>query len=114
MSTVAIDESALQSMESLLGEQFSDTLTFCCAEFERLASEVLATIDNDLQASIRHAHSLKSNASQFGASSLSEVAREIEQSLNNGEHEKAVTASKLLDEQVTGSNEVLMNWLASR
>jgi len=44
MNSIIIDESALESMESLLGEQFSDTLVFCCAEFERLGAEVLATI----------------------------------------------------------------------
>ncbi|MDN3377339.1 MULTISPECIES: Hpt domain-containing protein [unclassified Pseudoalteromonas] len=114
MNTVVIDENALKSMESLLGEQFSDTLTFCCAEFERLAGEVLATIGKDLEASIRHAHSLKSNASQFGATSLSDVAREIEQSLTNGQQEQAITASKLLDEQVEGSKQALTDWLSTR
>ncbi|MCQ8876958.1 Hpt domain-containing protein [Pseudoalteromonas shioyasakiensis] len=114
MNTVVIDESALESMESLLGEQFSDTLVFCCAEFERLAAETLNTLGQDLEASIRHAHSLKSNASQFGATSLSDVAREIEHSLNNGEQAKAIEASKQLEQQVSGSKEALTNWLASR
>ncbi|KTF18065.1 Hpt domain-containing protein [Pseudoalteromonas sp. H105] len=114
MNDVVIDESALESMESLLGEQFSDTLTFCCAEFERLANEFFSAFGNDLEASIRHAHSLKSNASQFGATSLSEVARDIEQSLNNGEHDKAEAASKQLNEQVSKTQVELTSWLASR
>ncbi|MGO2477679.1 MAG: Hpt domain-containing protein [Pseudoalteromonas sp.] len=114
MNTVTIDESALESMESLLGEQFSDTLVFCCAEFERLGGEVLATIHNDVQAATRHAHSLKSNAAQFGATSLSEVAREIEQSLNNADVVNAIAVSKQLDGQVSGSKIKLNDWLQSR
>lgn len=114
MNTIVIDESALESMESLLGEQFSDTLTFCCTEFERLGAEVLSTIHNDEQVACRHAHSLKSNAAQFGASSLSDVAREIEQNLNNGDTVKAISASEQLDGQVAGSKAKLVDWLQSR
>ncbi|BDF94556.1 MULTISPECIES: Hpt domain-containing protein [Pseudoalteromonas] len=114
MNTIIIDENALESMESLLGEQFSDTLVFCCAEFERLGSEVLATIHNDIQVASRHAHSLKSNAAQFGASSLSDVAREIEQSLNSNNLAQAIEASQLLDSQVAGSKAKLTDWLQSR
>ena len=50
MTEINIDTSALESMESLLGEQFADTLDFCCSEFERLGSEVLATIGKDKEA----------------------------------------------------------------
>ena len=114
MNSIIIDESALESMESLLGDQFSDTLVFCCSEFERLGAEVLATIHNDIQAATRHAHSLKSNAAQFGATSLSEVAREIEQSLNNDNTAQALTASAQLDGQVAGSKAKLTDWLQSR
>ncbi|HEA19047.1 MAG TPA: Hpt domain-containing protein [Pseudoalteromonas prydzensis] len=114
MNTIIIDENALESMESLLGEQFSDTLVFCCAEFERLSSAILATIHNDIQVASRHAHSLKSNAAQFGASSLSEVARTIEQSLNNHNTAQALEASQQLDSQVAGSKAKLTDWLQSR
>ncbi|HDY91606.1 MAG TPA: Hpt domain-containing protein, partial [Pseudoalteromonas sp.] len=31
MTEINIDTSALESMESLLGEQFADTLDFCCS-----------------------------------------------------------------------------------
>ena len=44
MTTITIDESALEGMESLLGDQFADTLSFCCSEFQRLGSEVLANM----------------------------------------------------------------------
>lgn len=114
MNSIIIDESALASMESLLGDQFSDTLVFCCAEFDRLGSEVLATIHNDTQVASRHAHSLKSNAAQFGASSLSELAREIEQNLNNHNTTQAIEASQQLDSQVAGSKAKLTDWLQSR
>lgn len=114
MNTVTIDESALENMESLLGDQFADTLVFCCAEFERLGAEVLATIHNDVQTATRHAHSLKSNAAQFGATSLSDVAREIELNLNNSELDNAISASQQLDGQVAGSKAKLTDWLQSR
>ncbi|WP_372763189.1 Hpt domain-containing protein [Pseudoalteromonas sp.] len=114
MSEININESALESMESLLGEQFAVTLEFCCSEFERLGSEVLATIGHDKEASIRHAHSLKSNAAQFGAVSLAEVAGTIEQQLNNDDLAAAISASQQLMTQVTGSHTLLKNWLAAR
>ncbi|GAA78129.1 Hpt domain-containing protein [Pseudoalteromonas sp. 20-92] len=114
MTEINIDTSALESMESLLGEQFADTLDFCCAEFERLGSEVLATIGKDREAAIRHSHSLKSNAAQFGASSLAEVSRVIEQNLNLDNLAEAIDASNSLMAQVTGSQAKLNEWLASR
>jgi len=114
MNTVTIDEGALENMESLLGEQFAETLNFCCAEFERLGADVHATIHNDIQTATRHAHSLKSNAAQFGATSLSDVAREIEKSLNNREIENAIAASEGLDGQIAGSKAKLTDWLQSR
>ena len=114
MTEIKIDESALESMESLLGEQFSDTLDFCCAEFERLGNEVLATLGQDKEAAIRHSHSLKSNAAQFGAASLAEVARLIEYNLNNDNDEEAVNASTHLMAQVSGSQAQLNAWLDAR
>lgn len=114
MTEISIDEAALESMESLLGEQFADTLNFCCAEFERLGLEVLATIGKDKESSVRHAHSLKSNAAQFGAMSLADVARIIEQNLNNDNLAVATQASASLMAQVTGSQAQLNKWLATR
>ena len=114
MTEINIDTSALESMESLLGEQFADTLDFCCSEVERLGSEVLATIGKDKEAAIRHSHSLKSNAAQFGASSLAEVSRVIEQNLNLDNLAEAIDASNSLMAQVTGSQAKLNEWLASR
>ena len=114
MTEVSINEAALESMESLLGEQFAATLDFCCVEFERLGSEVLATIGQDKEASVRHAHSLKSNAAQFGADSLAAVAGEIEQCLNNDNLAQATAASAQLMTQVAQSQTLLNNWLASR
>lgn len=113
MTEVQIDEAALESMQSLLGEQFKDTLEFCCSEFERLGNEVIATIGNDKEAAIRHAHSLKSNAAQFGATSLSDVARDIELNLNQDNLAQAVTASTDLLAQVTGSQAQLRAWVES-
>ena len=49
-----------------------------------------------------------------GASSLSDVAREIEQSLNSNNLAQAIEASQLLDSQVAGSKAKLTDWLQSR
>lgn len=114
MTTITIDESALEGMESLLGDQFADTLTFCCSEFQRLGSEVLANLGSDKEAAARHAHSLKSNAAQFGAASLSSLAQEIELTLNQGDVATAQEKSQTLDEQVSGSVEKLQAWFATR
>ena len=114
MTEISIDESALESMESLLGEQFPDTLEFCCSEFERLGSETIAALGQDKEAAIRHSHSLKSNAAQFGAASLAEVARLIEYNLNNDNEEQAVDAANNLMAQVIGSQAKLNEWQAQR
>ena len=114
MTTITIDESALEGMESLLGDQFADTLTFCCSEFQRLSNEALTCIDVDNESAARHAHSLKSNAAQFGAMSLSELAREIEHDLNEGQVSKAKANSQNLQAQVEGSQEKLQAWFAAR
>ncbi|MFC3031219.1 Hpt domain-containing protein [Pseudoalteromonas fenneropenaei] len=108
---VTIDEDALESMQSLLGEQFVDTVVFCCSEFERLESEVMLTLHIDRQAAIRHAHSLKSNAAQFGAISLSNVARAIEQSLMQDDFAMAKEMADNLAEQVAGSKVRLQAWV---
>jgi HPt (histidine-containing phosphotransfer) domain-containing protein len=114
MTEISINEPALESMESLLGEQFTVTLAFCCTEFERLATQVLATIGEDKEASIRHAHSLKSNAAQFGAASLTEVAGVIELNLNNDNLAAANTAADYLMLQVNGSIAKINEWAATR
>ena len=111
MTDITIDTSALENMKSLLGEQFADTLDFCCAEFERLGSEVMATIYKDKEAAIRHSHSLKSNAAQFGASSLADVSRTIELSLVDDDLAKAMDACANLMPQVEGSQTKFKQWL---
>ena len=111
MTDITIDTSALENMKSLLGEQFADTLDFCCAEFERLGSEVMATIGKDKEAAIRHSHSLKSNAAQFGASSLADVSRTIELSLVDDDLAKAMDACAKLMPQVEGSQTKFKQWL---
>ncbi|KZN45292.1 Hpt domain-containing protein [Pseudoalteromonas luteoviolacea] len=108
-----IDETCLENMQALLGEQFNDTLEFCLSEFDRLANEVKATIDNDLEAATRNAHSLKSNAAQFGAMSLADVARTIEMSLVENNVELAKTQVSVLCSEVDASKALLQRWLTS-
>ena len=51
---VTINEDALAGMQALLGEQFADTVVFCCSEFERLESELRMAYNNDKQLSLIH------------------------------------------------------------
>ncbi|MBQ4877174.1 Hpt domain-containing protein [Pseudoalteromonas luteoviolacea] len=108
-----IDETCLENMQALLGEQFNDTLEFCLSEFDRLANEVKETIDNDLEAATRNAHSLKSNAAQFGAMSLADVARTIEMSLVENNIAHAKTQVSVLCSEVDASKALLQRWLTS-
>ena len=79
---VKVEEQALFAMEQLLGDQFVPTLEFCFTEFDRLYMELADAIEKqDFTSAVRHAHSLKSNAAQFGAQSLSEYARIIEHTI---------------------------------
>jgi HPt (histidine-containing phosphotransfer) domain-containing protein len=111
---VIINEDALEGMQSLLGEQFEDTLTFCCDEFERLEAELRVALKSNKQDAIRHAHSLKSNAAQFGALSLSNTARAIEQGLINDDPQSVSDNVACLSDQVTGSKTQLIQWLSSK
>jgi HPt (histidine-containing phosphotransfer) domain-containing protein len=111
--TVSIDTNALENMQSLLGEQFEDTLVFCCSEFERLENDLKLALHSDKQEAIRHAHSLKSNAAQFGATSLSNTARAIELGLVNGDEDIVSQNIAQIAEQVVGSKQELMDWLSA-
>lgn len=111
---VTINEDALEGMQSLLGDQFEDTLIFCCDEFERLENELRMSLNANNQDAIRHAHSLKSNAAQFGAMSLSNAARAIEQGLINEDNESVQENVACLSGQVAGSKAQLLQWLSSK
>lgn len=89
MHDVVIDKIALASMQSLLGEHFESTLLFCHSEFDRLYEELSDHFDTDLETAVRNAHSLKSNAAQFGAVSLAEIAKQVEHLLGAHEPHKA-------------------------
>ncbi|GEK10662.1 Hpt domain-containing protein [Pseudoalteromonas sp. McH1-7] len=110
--SIVIDESALENMQMLLGEQFEDTVHFCCSEFERLASELMLSLNHDQEAAIRHAHSLKSNAAQFGASSLSDLAKTLEHALIQNDQGVVDNAIQELSSQVVGSKSKLEQWLS--
>ncbi|CAM4170656.1 Hpt domain-containing protein [Pseudoalteromonas byunsanensis] len=110
---VSIDNSALESMQSLLGEQFEETLVFCCSEFERLENDLKLALNSNREEAIRHAHSLKSNAAQFGAISLSSTARAIEQGLMRGDDAAVSENMEQIAEQVAGSKSQLLQWLAT-
>jgi len=112
MEKVRIDEGALTGMASLLGDQFNDTLQFCFSEFERLQQAFVDTMESDREAAIRNIHSLKSNAAQFGAVSLANTARTIEQCMMENDDESAKPSIAILDSQVEGSVSRIEQWLA--
>lgn len=110
MEDMVIDEDALLGMKSLLGEHFNDTLDFCYNEFNRLNQELKQTINNDNESAIRHAHSLKSNATQFGALSLAEMAKNVEHSLNKGNLDEALTYAALLQTFIDKTKKEIDIW----
>lgn len=112
--SIQLDEVALHSMQELLGEQFNDTLLFCYEEFTRLQQEFDNTLQHDLQAAIRHVHSLKSNAAQFGATSLAQLASEIEQGLINNNLGDINTYQQALAAQTSQSIAKLKVWNAAQ
>lgn len=79
---VNINSDALFAMQDLLQDQFLPTLEFCLTEFDRLYQDLENDFDSNLTEATRHAHSLKSNAAQFGADSLAQIARQLEHALN--------------------------------
>ncbi|MEZ7205402.1 Hpt domain-containing protein [Pseudoalteromonas sp. DY56-GL79] len=112
--SIVIDEGALENMQMLLGEQFEDTVHFCCSEFERLESELMLNLNQDQEAAIRHAHSLKSNAAQFGAASLSDLAKTIEHALIQEEKDIVDDSIEKLAAQVAGSKAKLQQWVRAQ
>lgn len=90
---VNVNYEALLSMQDLLQDQFEPTLQFCMSEFDRLQQAIDDTINVNIKEAIRHSHSLKSNAAQFGAESLSQLAKNLEHSLIDGD---LIDASRIL------------------
>lgn len=112
MDDMVIDEDALSGMKSLLGEQFNDTLDFCYSEFDRLNQELDQAINNDNESAIRHAHSLKSNAAQFGALTLADMAKKVEHSLNDGNLNDAIVYAEQLQSLIDQTKDEINLWKA--
>jgi HPt (histidine-containing phosphotransfer) domain-containing protein len=80
MSGPAIDDVAFAELQASAGAEFVDGLvdTFL-AEAPRMLAELRAAAEGaNAEAFRRAAHSLKSNASTFGAAPLAAMARELE------------------------------------
>ena len=110
MEGMVLDEDALMGMKSLLGAQFNDTLDFCYSEFDRLNVELEQTIQSDNETAIRHAHSLKSNAAQFGALLLAEMAKSVEHALSDGDLDIALKHATLLPEYILLTKQKMDLW----
>ncbi|WP_462158197.1 Hpt domain-containing protein [Pseudoalteromonas sp. GB56] len=107
---IKIDGSALEAMQGLLGDQFEDTLEFCFSEFSRLHNAFEQSLDSDQSEAIRSVHSLKSNAAQFGATTLADTAREIELGLSKGEHQHLKPFIDALPATIEMSIERMKQW----
>ena len=114
MQNVVIDEAALTSMQTLLGEHFESTLLFCHSEFDRLHQELAEHFDIDQETAVRNAHSLKSNAAQFGAVSLAEIARQIEHLLGGSESNQARVYLEQLAPHISSTKEKMTSWLVTQ
>ncbi len=114
MSQTQIDTVALEGMASLLGDQFDDTVQFCFSEFDRLYQEVVASLERDKAEAIRNAHSLKSNAAQFGALSLAELAKHTERTLTQHSVEEANQYIAKLPDEIAATKTQMTAWLENR
>ena len=114
MPDVTIDENALVSMQSLLGEHFEATLSFCHTEFDRLHSELESSFNSDNETAIRNSHSLKSNAAQFGAVSLAEIAKNIEHLLLENKLKEAEEFLVQLEPHILATKEKMTAWLINQ
>lgn len=103
--TVKINTEALLSMQDLLQDQFLPTLEFCLTEFDRLQGDLERDFDVNVTDSIRHAHSLKSNAAQFGAESLAQLAKELEHALGDGDMTTALTLKQALSAHISATKD---------
>lgn len=102
---VKINQEALFAMQDLLQDQFLPTLEFCLTEFDRLHADLERDFDVNVTDTIRHAHSLKSNAAQFGAESLAHLAREIEHALGQGDSAHALSLKQALPAHISATKE---------
>lgn len=108
--SVLINDQAIEAMKSLLGDQFESTLKFCLSEFKRLETEIINALDQDRETATRNAHSLKSNAAQFGAKSLSSLARELEQALIIQDQKVIKSCISRLSAEVSQTQDALILW----
>ena len=105
--TVSVNQDALFAMRDLLQDQFEPTVEFCLSEFDRLQQAFDDDIQRDVTEAIRHAHSLKSNAAQFGADSLAGLAKQLEHTLMNGDVTLALELAQQLPLHISSTkNEI--------
>jgi CheY-like chemotaxis protein len=88
-SAAAVDIEVLRRLAASLGEGGGDAVRGLVETFRSHAPDLIATIRRGLQdgdpESVRvAAHTLKSNAAMFGASTLADVSRQVEASASEG------------------------------
>ena len=88
---VALDESAMESLKDLGGEEFmAEVIDTFLGEAPALVATLRAAREaGDAELLRRTAHTLKSNGQTFGAADFSELCRELEHRAKNGELEGA-------------------------
>lgn len=80
MANDNVDRSVLQALKASVGEDYIGVMleTFL-EETSQLMTDLQKSLsENDAEAFRRAAHSMKSNAATFGATRLSELAKELE------------------------------------
>lgn len=84
-----IDRSTFDDLKQMSGDDFISELIDAFLEDAPtiLANLELAVADRDVESFRRNAHSIKSNASTFGATELAGLARELEAMAREGDFE---------------------------
>lgn len=86
-SKLSLNRAALDKLRSLAGSEddFAELAASFLEEAPQLVSALMASLEaGDLPAMKRSAHSLKSNARDFGADELADVCARIERAIDQG------------------------------
>jgi HPt (histidine-containing phosphotransfer) domain-containing protein len=114
MATENVDWNILQSLKESVGEDFIGVMleTFLEETPQLMADLQNALAANDAEAFRRAAHSMKSNAATFGATRLSELAKELESIAKAGTLSEVGDRLKVLEEALQSASKEIRDFAA--
>jgi len=84
MSDTPINFTKLDEMKSVMGDVFIQLIPAYLEQSDEMITEMPSLLDNsEMETLERYAHSMKSSSLNVGAETLSEIARELEDTTRN-------------------------------